>query len=47
MNVQLVSGAYFSTLGVNALLGRTLNDADDNSEGDHPVGSHQLRLVET
>ena len=37
MNVQLVSGAYFSTLGVNALLGRTLNDADDNSEGDHPV----------
>jgi predicted permease len=37
MKVQLVSGAYFQTLGVPALIGRTLNDADDNSEGDHPV----------
>jgi predicted permease len=37
MNVQLVSGTYFDTLGVRALVGRTLNDADDNSEGDHPV----------
>src|SRR5580698_1483822 len=37
MNVQLVSGTYFDTLGVKALTGRTLNDADDNSEGDHPV----------
>jgi predicted permease len=37
MNVQLVSGTYFSTLGVTAFVGRTLNDADDNSEGDHPV----------
>ena len=37
MNVQLVSGAYFDTLGVRPLVGRTLNDADDNSEGDHPV----------
>jgi predicted permease len=37
MNVQLVSGTYFQTLGVRALMGRTLNDADDNSEGDHPV----------
>jgi hypothetical protein len=37
MNVQLVSGTYFQTLGVRALIGRTLNDADDNSEGDHPV----------
>ena len=37
MNVQLVSGTYFQTLGVGALIGRTLNDADDNSEGDHPV----------
>ncbi len=37
MNVQLVSGTYFATLGVRALVGRTLNDADDNSEGDHPV----------
>jgi predicted permease len=37
MNVQLVSGTYFSTLGVRTVVGRTLNDADDNSEGDHPV----------
>ena len=37
MNVQLVSGTYFATLGVSAFEGRTLNDADDNSEGDHPV----------
>jgi hypothetical protein len=37
MNVQLVSGTYFSTLGVRTFLGRILNDADDNSEGDHPV----------
>jgi predicted permease len=37
MNVQLVSGTYFTTLGVRAFMGRTLNDADDNSEGDHPV----------
>ena len=37
MNVQLVSGTYFTTLGVRAFVGRTLNDADDNSEGDHPV----------
>ena len=37
MNVQLVSGSYFDTLGVPAVAGRSLNDADDNSEGDHPV----------
>jgi predicted permease len=37
MNVQLVSGTYFATLGVRAIVGRTLNDADDNSESDHPV----------
>jgi predicted permease len=37
MNVQLVSGTYFDTLGVKPIVGRTLNDADDNSEGDHPV----------
>jgi predicted permease len=37
MAVQLVSGTYFITLGVQPLVGRTLNDADDNSEGDHPV----------
>jgi predicted permease len=37
MNVQLVSGTYFSTLGVHAAMGRAFTDADDNSEGDHPV----------
>jgi predicted permease len=37
MNVQLVSGTYFGTLGVRAIAGRTLNEGDDNSEGDHPV----------
>jgi predicted permease len=37
MQVQLVSGTYFPMLGVHALVGRTLTDADDNSEGDHPV----------
>jgi predicted permease len=37
MHVNLVSGTYFSVLGVEAQLGRTLTDADDNSEGDHPV----------
>ncbi|MGB6688818.1 MAG: ABC transporter permease, partial [Terracidiphilus sp.] len=37
MQVQLVSGTYFETLGVQPLLGRALTDADDNSEGNHPV----------
>jgi predicted permease len=37
ISVQLVTGNYFPLLGVHALVGRTLNDADDNSEGDHPV----------
>jgi predicted permease len=37
IHVQTVSGTYFQTLGVGAQIGRTLNDADDSSEGDHPV----------
>jgi predicted permease len=37
LNVQTVSGSYFQTLGVEALLGRVIDDADDSSEGDHPV----------
>jgi len=37
MSVQLVSGTYFTTLGVRAFVGRTLDEADDNSEGDHSV----------
>jgi len=37
MHVQLVSGTYFPTLGVQSVLGRALTEDDDNSEGDHPV----------
>jgi predicted permease len=37
MRVQLVSGTYFPTLGVQPFIGRALSDDDDNSEGDHPV----------
>ncbi len=37
VQVKLVSGTYFETLGVPAILGRVFTDADDNSEGDHPV----------
>ena len=37
MKIQLVSGTYFQLLGVRALMGRTLTDEDDNSEGNHPV----------
>jgi MacB-like periplasmic core domain len=37
MYVQLVSGTYFPTLGVQPALGRALTDEDDNTEGDHPV----------
>ncbi|MGH9589557.1 MAG: ADOP family duplicated permease [Terracidiphilus sp.] len=37
IDVLTVSGAYFQTLGVNAELGRVLDENDDSSEGDHPV----------
>ncbi len=37
INVQMISGTYFETLGVGALMGRVLNENDDSSEGDHPV----------
>ncbi len=37
MQVQLVSGSYFPVLGVNAGLGRVLNDSDDQNAGGHPV----------
>jgi len=36
-DVQLVSGTYFSVLGVNAMLGRVLTEADDQTPGGHPV----------
>ena len=34
---ELVSGDYFGTLGVSALLGRTLGPEDDRTPGGHPV----------
>ena len=37
IHVLTVSGTYFETLGVNAELGRVLDENDDSSEGDHPV----------
>jgi predicted permease len=37
VNVELVSGTFFSTLGVNPLLGRTLTVDDDQIPGAHPV----------
>ena len=37
MQVQLVSGTYFPVLGVNASLGRALSEADDQTQGAHPV----------
>jgi predicted permease len=37
MHVNLVSGTYFPMLGVQAALGRTLTEADDSSQGNHPV----------
>ena len=37
LSVQLVSGTYFPVLGVNAVFGRTLTEADDQIPGAHPV----------
>ena len=37
IGVDLVSGTFFSTLGVQPVIGRLLNDTDDTTEGDHPV----------
>jgi predicted permease len=37
IKLQLVSGTYFETLGVEPLMGRLLTEDDDSSEGDHPV----------
>jgi predicted permease len=33
LNLQLVSGSYFSALGVNAILGRAFTDADEQTAG--------------
>jgi predicted permease len=37
IKVRTISGNYFQTLGVNAELGRVIDENDDSSEGDHPV----------
>lgn len=37
VGVELVSGNYFSALGVNPARGRVLSDADDGTPGAHPV----------
>jgi len=37
LNIELVSGSYFSTLGVPPITGRTLTDADDRTPGGGPV----------
>ena len=37
IGVDLVSGTFFSTLGAQPAIGRLLTDADDTTEGDHPV----------
>ncbi|MGH9853513.1 MAG: ADOP family duplicated permease [Blastocatellia bacterium] len=37
LNLQLVSGTYFSVLGVQARLGRTFTDADEQTAGGPPV----------
>lgn len=37
IKAQMVSGTYFSVLGVNAILGRALTPDDDVTPGGHPV----------
>jgi predicted permease len=37
LNVQLVSGSYFSLLGVKPILGRSFTKAEDEPAGGHPV----------
>jgi predicted permease len=37
MDVQLVSGSYFSFLGVKPVLGRSFTEAEDEPAGGHPV----------
>jgi predicted permease len=37
VHVDLISGSYFSVLGVPAFLGRTIEESDDGSDGSGPV----------
>jgi MacB-like periplasmic core domain len=43
INVQLVSGTYFSTLGVQAVTGRVLTDEDDGTRDGNPVAVASYR----
>jgi hypothetical protein len=40
MNVQLVSGTYFSMLGVEPVLGREFTKLDDE-----PLGAHAIAMI--
>ena len=42
--VQLISGNYFQVLGINAFIGRTLTDADNQVPGAHPVAVLSYRF---
>lgn len=44
--VALVSGNYFSTLGLSALIGRSLDPSDDRVPGGHPVTVISYRFWE-
>ncbi len=44
VKLKLVSGEYFQVLGVNAILGRTLTTADNQSPGAHPVAVMNYRF---
>src|SRR5882757_3973763 len=37
IQVKMVSGTYFQTLGVAPQIGRVLDENDDSGDGDHPV----------
>ena len=37
VKLELVSGTYFRTLGVSAIVGRAFTEADDQTPGAHPV----------
>jgi putative ABC transport system permease protein len=37
LNGQLVTGSYYTVLGVNAILGRTIAPEDDRAPGAHPI----------
>jgi predicted permease len=37
VDAELVSGSFFHTLGVRAILGRVLTDSDDQTIGGHPI----------